>query len=391
MTTLWTDKHRPEATKDISGQGKPVAEALSFISNFSPGKALMLAGPAGSGKSSIPEAISREQDLSLIRLNASDKRTKGMVEEFTQTTKTRDLFGRGKLILIDELEGLSGGDRGAVPAIVKLIKQSHFPVFLITSDPYIPKLAPLRQLSKIVKLSKVPSPSIEKRLREICEKEGIKAETDALKALARFSSGDMRSAITDLQTSTHGRSALTTKELESIGYRDRSSNIFEILPKVFRSGSPQAAAKAMRESDKSPEELFLWIENNVQLEYSGESLQQAMETIAKADVFMSNIIRHRNYRFRRYMLDTLSGLAAIPKASGHYVKYSPPDKLIMMGRSRIKRAIRRSLCKKIGDATHTSSNRARRDYLPYLKIMLQKEKAIQGVELSAEEMGLLRA
>jgi replication factor C large subunit len=246
-------------------------------------------------------------------------------------------------------------------------------------------------VSRVVKLTKVPVQSIEKRLRDICARENVKTDPEALKTLARFSQGDLRSAITDLQMAAKGRSSLTVKDLESAGYRDRPSAVFEVLPKVFRSGSPQAAAKAMSGSDKPPEELFLWIESNLALEYSGPNLARAAEILARADIFLSQIVKQRNYRFRRYMLDVLSGLALIPPAGGSFVLYKPPDKLIMMGRSRASRALMSSLCKKIGAVTHSSAKGVRRDYLPYLKILMKKEKVIEGIQLTPEELTMLKS
>jgi len=391
MKELWADKHRPAKPADIVGHGKAVEQAVAFVRNFRPGRAMMIAGPAGSGKSSIVEVVAA--GATLIRLNASDRRAEKDVDAFVQTTKTRSLFGGSKVILVDELEALSGGDRGGVPAMVKLVKESRFPVFLITSDAYIQKLAPLREVSEVVKLTKVPAPSAEKRLKDICVREGIAADDEAIKALVRFSQGDLRSAITDLQTATSGKGSLQMADMESIGFRDRESSIFDTLPKLFHSSSMAAASKTLSESDKPPEELFLWVESNAQLEYEGLALAQAMDIVARADVFLSRIKKQRNYRFQRYMLDMLAGLATVAQSSPRYVQYRPPDTIMLLARSRFRRSIMKSLCRKIGAATHSSEARVRRDHLPYLKLAMQsvKDGAIQGVTLSPEEMEMLRA
>jgi len=389
MKELWTDKYRPCTPSEIVGHGHAVEQAVAFVRDFKPGHAMMITGPSGSGKSCIPETIANATGLTLIRLNASDRRAQSDIEGFVQTTKTQGLFGKGKIIMVDELEALSGGDRGGVPAMVKLVKESRFPVFLITSDERIQKLGPLREASVIVKLTKVPAPSMEKRLKEICDKEGIKADAEAIKALVRFDQGDLRSAITDLQTAA-SKGSLEMKDLESIGFRDRESSIFETLPKLFHSGSMAAASKALSESDKSPEELFLWAESNAQLEYSGPALAQAMDIIARADVFLSRILKQRNYRFQRYMLDMLAGLATVEQQSPRYVQYRPPDNIMMLARSRFRRAMVKSICKKIGATTHSSVARVRTEYLPYLKIALSTTDGIEGVALTPEEMTMLK-
>jgi replication factor C large subunit len=393
MTELWVEKYKPKTLKEIVAQKRAIEQAVNFVRNFKKGKALFLYGPTGIGKTVIVEALANEMGYNLIRLNASDKRTADEIGKTITTTKMKDLFHRGKIILVDEMEGLSGGDRGAVGAIVKLIKESEFPVFLVGSDPYLTKLRSLRTYCTLVKMSKVPTPSIEKRLREIAQKEGIEVKEDVLKILARFSQGDMRSAIMDLQMASKNKKIIGKEDMEAIGYRDRGSSIFETLPSLFNSGNIKAARIALENSDKDPDELFYWIENNIQYEFSGEELGKAYEIVSKADIFKNLVLKQRNYRFRRYMLDVLASLSTVKRQKRFgFVSYKPPQYFMDLARTRIKRSFVNNLCKKIGDLTHSSVRLVKEYYLPYLKIILKqsKDKEIEGLELTKEEMEFLR-
>jgi len=392
MNELWVDKYKPNSLDEIIFQKKAVEQVLNFVKNFKKGKALFLFGPTGIGKSVIVETLAKTFKYNLIRVNANDKRTSGEIDKIITTSKIRDLFHAGKIILVDEMEGLSGGDRGAVGAIVKLIKESRFPVFLAGSDPYLAKLKSLRPYCILVKMSKIPTPSIEKKLREIAQKEGIKVDDMIIKNLARFSQGDIRSAIMDLQTLAKTKS-INKEDVEMIGYRDRESNVFEVLPAIFSSGTLSAARKIINNSDKDPEELFYWVENNIYREFTGEEIAKAYDIISNADIFRMTVLKQRNYRFRAYMLDLLAALATIRGYRRYgYVAYQPPKYFLDLARARFKRAFVNNLCKKIGNFTHSSIRSVKINYLNYLKFIVanSKEDSIEGMDLEKDEIEFLR-
>ncbi|MCX6814271.1 MAG: replication factor C large subunit [Candidatus Aenigmarchaeota archaeon] len=399
MKNLWTEKYKPSKTGEIAGQQKAISEALAFMDSFEPGKALLLTGPAGTGKTLLVETLARERSLLLLQLNASDSRNaEGILGFFEDSTRTKSLFHSGKIILIDEVDGISANDKGAVSAITKIIKQSLYPVFLIANDPWAAKLRPLRPYVKMVKFSKVHSSSIEKRLKEICEKEGISVKGTVLKDLARWSQGDLRSAISDLQTVAQGKNEISEEDLEILGYRERESSIFEILPTVFKSRSISASRKAIQSVDKDPDEVFWWIENNIPLEFPPEKLAQAYDLLSKANMLRNNVAVQQNWRFKAIMTDMISGISVV-KGEAHaphhgFMMYQAPQKIMMMGRTKSSRAALNSLCKKIGGVSHTSTRVVKRDYLPYMRIILKKEKPAEthsafSVNFNKEEIALI--
>jgi replication factor C large subunit len=399
MKNLWTEKHKPLAVSGIAGQQKAIAEAVAFVDSFSPGKALMLTGPAGVGKTLLVETIARERGLLLLQLNASDARgAEAIAGFFDDSSRTRSLFHRGKIILLDEVDGISGHDKGAVAAITKIIKQSLFPVFLIANDPWSQKLRPLRPYVKMVKFSKVHSASIEKRLREICQAEGITPQGNVLKDLARWSQGDLRSAISDLQTVSQCRKELSEPDLEILGYRERESSIFEILPTVFKSRSINASRKAIQSVDKDPDEVFWWIENNITQEFPVEKLAEAYDLLSKADLFRARTSVQQNWRFKAIMTDLISGISVV-KGESHaphhgFMMYQAPQRIMLMGQTKGRRAEMGTLCKKIGEVSHTSTRVVKRDYLPYLKIILsktgtEKTKSEFSVNFNKDEVDLI--
>jgi replication factor C large subunit len=394
---LWVDKHKPGKVSGIVGQGKALKEVMDFLGSWKPGQGAFLHGPPGVGKTLTVEVMATERGLSLLRMNASDSRTANEIEDYLGgASQVRDLFGRGKLILIDEADGISSRERGAVGSISKIIKQSKFPVFVIANDAYKPKLAPLRNSVRLIKFGKVMGPSIEKRLREISREEGIEADEGTLKSLSRFAQGDLRSAISDLQMVAQGRGKLRPSDLEILGFRERRGNIFSTLPVIFHSRRVNATRKAIFEMDRDPDEVLLWIESNVPQEIVSEKLPDAYELLSRADMARSKVHQQQNWRFKAYMTDLMSGISVM-KGETHkppgFRPYQQPTRIMMLGRSRGRRAVMDGLARKIGSHTHSSRRTVMRDYLPYIRMLLPKAKGLDqepGVEIEKEELEAIR-
>jgi replication factor C large subunit len=390
------EKYRPDSIKGMVGQNKPIEEASVWLSQWKPGSgALFFHGPPGCGKTLLAELLAQERGLDLLRMNASDKRTAEEVEKaLGEASRSHSLFGSGRLILIDEVDGITGGDRGAVPSIVSVIKSTRFPIIIIANNPWIPKLMPLRSYTKMVKFNKVMSPSIEKGLKEVCSSEGIGYKDNVLKNLARFSQGDMRSALSDLQVVAHGKKDISDKDLDVLGFRERESNIFSVLPTILRSGNIKTSRKVIHDLDKDPDEVFLWIENNLHLVVKDPGkLARSFDLLSKADILRSRVRIQQNWRFKGLMVDLMASVSVF-KDDVHpgFVPYQPPKRIAMLGKTRKQRAEISSLCEKFGEFVHASDRIVKRDYLPYFKTIVKKKgfSGSDGLELTDDEMKLIK-
>ena len=398
---LWVNKHKPGKLSDVMGQTKALGEISGFLRDWQPGQAMLIHGPTGVGKTLSIELVTKEKGHLLTQLNASDTRSsKGIEEFFGHSSRSKPLFHGGKIILIDEVDGIPGTDRGAVASIIKIIKDSIYPVFLIANDPWKTKLLPLRGYCNMIRFSKVHSASVEKRLKEICKEEGIGVEEGVLKSLARWSNGDLRSAISDLQIAAYGKEKLTDKDLKMLGYREREANVFNVLPTIFHSKSMSASKKAINNAGKDPDELFLWIETNLPNELrTPDNMQKGYDVLSKADIFRRWVSRQQNWRFRGFMVDMMSGVSLFRSDEKHgFSPYQPPQRIRMMGRSKKKRAVMNAMCERMGEFMHTSKRSVKRDYLPYFKIILKNQKKSKvsedqkdGFFLATEEEKLIKA
>ena len=364
---LWIDKYKPKGLVEFVGNKKVVEQLRGWISSFKQGKAVLLYGSPGIGKSLLVEALAAENDLLLMQLNADDISSESM-QGLIRSSKNRTIFNKGKIILVDEVEGISGRDRGVMGLVVELIKQSRFPVFLIASDPYLDKLRTVKEYCELVKFDKIPSPSIGKRLGEICAEEGIEADKDVLDTLAKFCQGDLRSAITDLQIVCLGKNKIAQEDLQALGFREKEQSVFNILQPIFHSRSLSVGRNSMQQADKDPDEVFWWIENNLTAELkTPEEIANGYNLLSAADILRNRTMKQQNWRFKAISSDLISGISVLKKSHTGFVMYKPPQRLIQLGRTKAKRAEREALCEEIGTQVHCSKKIVKNQYLPYLR------------------------
>ncbi|MFH0961901.1 MAG: AAA family ATPase [archaeon] len=133
---MWVNSHAPERLSDLVGNSGTVSRISSWLSKWKPGgKAALLYGLTGSGKTTAAYLLAAENEFSVVEMNASDLRNRKEVERVLGGAgRQRNLFDGGKLLLVDEVDGMGGrgkgGDYGGVGAVVEVIKTSQYPVIL---------------------------------------------------------------------------------------------------------------------------------------------------------------------------------------------------------------------------------------------------------------------
>ena len=149
----WPEKHRPRSLDQIVGNLDTIitmkAWILSWKTRIPNKRAILLIGPPGTGKTATIGALANDLDMELVEFNSSDKRNKDSIETLVwRAASQQTLDGRARIILLDEVDGLSGtSDRGGVGAIIKVIKDSVHPILMTANDPNSPRL---KDLFKII-------------------------------------------------------------------------------------------------------------------------------------------------------------------------------------------------------------------------------------------------
>jgi replication factor C large subunit len=385
---LWTEKYKPSNLKEVYGHNKAVDELKKFITQKKKG-CVMIYGATGNGKTSAVHALAKELEYELLEVNASDTRNKDNINSIIGiSSKQMSLFKKGKIILVDEVDGLSGQqDRGGVQALVKVVEETKMPIILVSNDPFSQKLAPLRTKCKTIEFGTLSHVTIFNILQRICDEEKIKYNEETLKDLARRAGGDARGAINDLQILTSIKNTL--ENLDDVGEREQTESITNALRIIFKSRKPENVLWVLDKTDLDLEESLLWIDENLPREYKGQDLINAYEQISRADVFKGRIRRWQHWDFLIYINALLTaGVATAKKEkNGSFVNYRRTGRILKLWQAKMKNAKRDIIAEKLAAATHTSKKRAIQE-LAYLRPIFKKGKGheiAEQLELSEEE------
>jgi replication factor C large subunit len=393
----FVEKYKPRKIGDLVGQVNAIRKIEELVKEWGKKrKGIFLYGLPGSGKTSAAYVIADCFGYELYEVNASDVRNKEQIEhKIVSVAKQQSLFSKGKIILIDEIDGLSGKeDRGGIQAITKLIGESHFPILLTATNPWDNKFNALRRKCELIGFEPLDCAAVFRILRKICEKEKIKYEESVLKGLARRAGGDARAAINDLQTLTQEKRELTKESLEELAERNRENSIIDALLRIFKTTDVKVAAGAFDNVREDLDEQLLWLDENVPREYTKPAdLARAYDKLSIADVFSRRIRRWQHWRFLVYINLLITAGIAVSKDEKYrgVVNYRPTGRLLKMWWAKQKSMRKKSIAAKIAERTHTSTRKALRDSLPYLQIAFKKNKdfrnsLIRELDLSNEEV-----
>lgn len=381
------EKYRAKKFTDLLGVDIAILESKRFLQEFPKKKALLLHGSAGTGKTSLAHIIAKENDLEVLELNASDLRNKAKLEQVLRpASEQQSLFKKGKILLMDEVDGVTGTDIGGIPELVRIIDGSAFPMVMTCNDAWQSKLAPLRAVSKLVEVKPLPASVIIEILMKIAKEEHIKADINVLQKIAIKSQGDVRSAMNDLQSYSAGENILE-QETER---RDREDTIFNILRRLFKERGD--FLDLFDTTKLSLDEILLWIEENIPREYKNEALVKAYHALGNADVFRGRIYRQQSWRFLVYQnIFQSAGIAyAKPGALAGFTKYEPPKRVLKIWMHNQKTAKKKTIAKKYAGFVHCSTRRALNDF-PLLKMIMQKNSVRKQLKLSEEEEEYLKS
>src|SRR3989344_985793 len=153
MHFTYAEKYRARNYRDIFGQNEAIEKIKSFIKEFPKKQALIFYGLPGTGKTSLAHAVARENNMEIFELNASDLRSREKLGDIlAPATIQQSLAKKGKIILMDELDGVTGTDKGGIPELVRIIQATKFPIIMTCNDIWQSKLSPIRSKSKVIEL-----------------------------------------------------------------------------------------------------------------------------------------------------------------------------------------------------------------------------------------------
>ena len=389
---IWAEKYRPKSFLEIKGQDEAIRKIKLFIEGFNlrkltktPKKALILHGFSGTGKTTLAHVTALEHQAEIFELNASDLRNKNKLREILKPAiEQKSLLKERKIILVDEVDGISAVDRGGLTELLSLIAIAPYPIIITANDIWNKKLSPLRKKSEILKLNEISYGVTKDVLVNILRKENKFLNNDILTQIAIKSKGDLRAAVNDLQRESSVNSEVFLDE------RNKEKDIFHALKEIFKK-KPSKETLEIFNSVKMPiDEIILWMEKNIPTEYRGEELAKAFDLLSKADIFKGRIYKQQYWRFLVYENFFLSyGISASKKNEKiGFTSYKKPDRILKIWLNNRKTEKKKSISKKYSKYVHIGEKRAIREFPMFVSI-LRKPSVQKELRLSEDEIEYL--
>ncbi|KAB7518266.1 replication factor C large subunit [Halosegnis rubeus] len=370
--TDWTEKYRPTTLSEVRGNNSARDDLKEWAETWDDHReAVIIYGSPGVGKTSAAHALANDMGWPVIELNASDQRTGDIIDRVAgeaakSSTLTQAKEGEPgrRLVVMDEADNIHGTyDRGGARAVTSIVKEASQPMVLIANEFYDMSRG-LRNACQTIEFRDVSARSIVPVLRDLCRKEEIEFDEDALERIAEQNSGDLRGAVKDLQAVADGRDAISVEDVTS-GERDTTKGIFEFLDSVLKEDDPEAALYLTYDVDETPDDLLLWAEDKVPKVYDAGELARAYDYLARADRWLGRVRATQNYSYWRYATDNIAAgvAAARNETRGGWTRYGGAPY-----RSS-KDTTRDEVATQIARVAGVSTATARRDIVPFLAVM----------------------
>lgn len=227
---LWVDRYAPDAITSVCGNRTVVERLQRWLRNWPKAargnfklaggegtgvfRAALLHGPPGVGKTTAAHLVAKLEGYDIVESNASETRNKKLLETsltgVLDTTSLHGYFaGDGKkvdtskqklLLIMDEVDGMSAGDRGGVGALAAVAKKTRVPIIMICNDRGSQKMKPLVNTTAEFKFIRPTTDMIRGRIATILFREGMKLPTQIINALIEGCNGDIRQIINMIST-----------------------------------------------------------------------------------------------------------------------------------------------------------------------------------------------
>lgn len=231
IQALFTEKYRP---KDLSDLILPERVMNKFKDGLT--QNMLFAGSPGTGKTSTAKAIVQQWDLPYLYINASTDTSVDVIRtritDFCSTMSILDDRDKFKVVILDEVDGVSDQFFKALRATMETFASNSR--FIATCN-YINKLPdPILSRFEVINFDFDKEEESEltkkyiRRVYDICKKEDMTIEKDALVEFVRRNFPDLRSTLNKLQGyKTQGTTNITIEDVKKFNsvYKD----VFELI------------------------------------------------------------------------------------------------------------------------------------------------------------------
>ena len=221
MNQLWYEKYRPTTFDELLLPFTISKTCKTWMDGFikkdpKTPPCLFIYGPPGIGKTSMAKILLKTYGYEVIEFNASELRNASQVK-----SKIEEINGRQDItslmcfkkrnigIIMDEIDGMSSGDRGGLQELIDIIfpkktkqKNTHkFPPspFICISNTVDKKIKTLKAKSQDIRMSEPNKKQLFHLATQICEKESIPFDENVVLEIIPSAQGDYRRLVNLLE------------------------------------------------------------------------------------------------------------------------------------------------------------------------------------------------
>ena len=194
-------KYRPKHFEEVVGQEHITTTLKNAIENNHLAQALLFCGPRGVGKTTCARIVAKminemegdEVSMNIFELDAASNNSVDHIRSLTDQVRYPPQSGKYKVYIIDEVHMLSNQ---AFNAFLKTLEEPPpYAIFILATTEKHKVIPTILSRCQIYDFNRIGIAEIRDHLKEIAEKEGIKAEDQALHLIAQKADGALRDAL----------------------------------------------------------------------------------------------------------------------------------------------------------------------------------------------------
>ncbi len=222
-------KYRPKGFEEVVGQEHITTTLTNAIQNNHLAQAFLFCGPRGVGKTTCARIVARmingfdepgnEQliggapsHMNIYELDAASNNSVDDIRALVEQVRFPPQYGKYKVYIIDEVHMLSNQ---AFNAFLKTLEEPPpYAIFILATTEKHKVIPTILSRCQIFDFKRIQISDIVQHLAKVAEKEGIKAETEALNFIAQKADGAMRDALSlfDLIATFSSDNTITYKQ-----------------------------------------------------------------------------------------------------------------------------------------------------------------------------------
>ena len=258
----WHLEFRPQTLEEVSGHGLLKRTLINSIEQGKIASGYLFCGGKGTGKTSTARIFAKSLNclktktptvtpcgecsnckeiesginLDVIEIDAASNNGVEHIRSIIESTQLSAINSRYRIYVLDESHMLT---RNAANSLLKCLEEASKKrvVFILATTEKDKVIDTIASRCQTFDFLPIPQSAIVERLQFICEREGVEASPEAIKAIAKHSKGGMRDAIQQLEKLVlAGKTPVKTEDVREEAGKSSTEALKRIIDCIFSEG-----------------------------------------------------------------------------------------------------------------------------------------------------------